>query len=144
MCSVEQIAPPHRVLRLPPDEWESWKNGISQRQETMVTELEPEEIVILRGRAQQQYNLTLLSGDLYLTDQRLIWESDIVDGLILISVVPLAAVEATRSGWHKLWQCLATVRRGLALLAYPGAKYFVTLRCRPQGTRPPEAAGLAA
>jgi hypothetical protein len=127
MSSVEPEIPPRRIFHLPPDEWETWTNGIARRRDTMLTALEPGETVTMSGRAQQQYNLTLLSGDLYLTDQRLIWESDSFDGLTFTSIVPLSVVKETRSGWHRLLQFLRHAPRGIELATDPGAKYLFVM-----------------
>jgi hypothetical protein len=141
MSSFEPETSPHRIFHLPPDEWAAWTNGIAQRQKTMLTTLERGEAVVMSGRAQQQYNLTLLSGDLYLTDQRLIWESDLVDGLTLTSVIPLGLIKETKSGWDRLLQFIRNAPRGMELFAELGAKYFFVLE-REAGWREAIARGI--
>ncbi len=93
----------------------------------MKTQLLPDETIIKEGLANMQRGIEAVGGKLYLTNQRLVFESHAFNIQTGATIIPLSSVTGVRKCWTRLLGLIPMVPNGIAVSAKEGKKYrFVT------------------
>lgn len=89
----------------------------------MKTELRPGESIVKEGAANLQRNVETVGGRLWLTSQRLIFESHRFNIQTGATVLELAAIASARPCWTKLLGLIPLVPNALAVTTGTGEEY---------------------
>ena len=93
----------------------------------MKTPLLPGETPVKEGAANLQRGLETVGGRLYLTNQRLVFESHAVNIQTGPTIIPLANITATRKCWTKLLNLIPLVPNSVGVATTEGKEHrFVT------------------
>lgn len=93
----------------------------------MKTQLLPDETVVKEGLANMQRGIEAVGGKLYLTNQRLIFESHAFNIQRGATIIPLSSVMGVRKCWTKFLNLIPIAPNGIAVSSTEGKKYrFVT------------------
>jgi hypothetical protein len=101
----------------------------------MNTELLPNEKTIMIGTANLQTGIDAVSGGLFLTNQRLIFEPYRFNIQIETTTLPLDSISTTRLCWTRLFNLIPLLPNSLAVQTTDGQEYRFALPRRQQWQR---------
>jgi len=93
----------------------------------MKSDLHPNETIVHKGAANLQKGIEAVGGKLFLTDQRVVFESHALNVQTGTTEIPLAEIQRVQPCWTKFLNLIPLIPNSLAIQTRDGSEYKFVL-----------------